>query len=473
MGKKKYLGKLSLFYGLLFCLLLGFSSTSYAYMSKEYLDYGIETLSNNLITQTSSYQSTMRNILNVIKNHEASKTRILTEINNNLDNLGLADLNDINIIGTAYDNDSSYLKFKIFICNNTAPGSHTELDHYLIKTGYMYPYSRTTTDFLYYIEFNCRLSNGIPEFQTFSSKTLSGTSRTSVYWGNIGFSSSSDTILISTNVFCAGVPGGFAYSPLNSSTNIVPVILQDLNGNYKIPTPDPEEPSGDYTPGGTGTITNNSGDTTGKIDLSGIQNQLGTINNNINDGVDNIIGNQNQNTEAIVGAINNSNENYWGSDEDLDGEEQEDFISDSFDIIVGSVSGELVSNPVFNHLESVEGVFLGFFNNQEDESFYDLIIEWPDVNLYGSRLIEAGSINISQLCRDVPELGRVQQYTRVIFNFGTLIALLWQIYNLVLSTLGIDNPYLYEDAQVTDVVNSDTGEVKSFYRTRKRLYKKR
>lgn len=90
-----------------------------------------------------------------------------------------------------------------------------------------------------------------------------------------------------------------------------------------------------------------------------------------------------------------------------------------------------------------------------------------------SELISGDSINFSALCRNNETLSTIQQYIRIIFNFGTLIALLWQIYNLILSTLGIDNPYLYEDAQVTDVVNGDTGEVHSFYRTRRRIYKKR
>lgn len=68
------------------------------------------------------------------------------------------------------------------------------------------------------------------------------------------------------------------------------------------PTPEPDEPSGDIT-SGTGTITNNSGDTTGKINLSGIEQGIGNIQNQISGDSQKIINNQNENTQTIVNTI--------------------------------------------------------------------------------------------------------------------------------------------------------------------------
>lgn len=71
-----------------------------------------------------------------------------------------------------------------------------------------------------------------------------------------------------------------------------------INGFYNINTviePEPEPlPSGD-----NGTIVNPSGEIIGNVDLSGIQNQLGNINNSINNQTDKIIENQDKNSQDI------------------------------------------------------------------------------------------------------------------------------------------------------------------------------
>lgn len=78
---------------------------------------------------------------------------------------------------------------------------------------------------------------------------------------------------------------------------------------YEFPTSDQSsgDSSGDFS--GTGTITNTSGDITGAIDLTGIENSLDNLNNTSNDiknNTDTIIENQQNNTTAI---INNQNSN--------------------------------------------------------------------------------------------------------------------------------------------------------------------
>lgn len=45
------------------------------------------------------------------------------------------------------------------------------------------------------------------------------------------------------------------------------------------------------------------------------------------------------------------------------------------------------------------------------------------------------------------------EWVRTILNFMVAWAIINQIWNLLLSTLGIDNPYLYEDYDTTNLTN--------------------
>lgn len=55
------------------------------------------------------------------------------------------------------------------------------------------------------------------------------------------------------------------------------------------------------------------------------------------------------------------------------------------------------------------------------------------------------------MCRDNETLNYIRSVVRIIFNFSVALALIKNIYNLILSTLGVDNPYLYEDPYEEDV----------------------
>lgn len=231
--------------------------------------------------------------------------------------------------------------------------------------------------------------------------------------------------------------------------------------------PEPEEPSGDVGTG-TGTITNPSGEVTGQIDLNGIENGIIDVKNTISGEGQAIRENDNKNTEEIVNAINNSNENYWGSDDDLTGEEQEENIEENLNELMENLEENLTQSEVIQALESGEAGFLNFFRNKGEEQAYDLEFQWNKVNYMGATLLESGDINISAMCREIPEMGQLQTLIRVIFNFGTAIAIIHQIYNLVLSTLGIDNPYLYEDGQEITTIDTETGEYRQFYKRRRR-----
>lgn len=143
-------------------------------------------------------------------------------------------------------------------------------------------------------------------------------------------------------------------------------------------------------------------------------------------------------------------ENFWGSSEDITGDSQIDFSSGEVFSLIDEFSGDITSLGFFGVISEFEQKFEDIFNNR-DENNLDFIISWDnvDISLFGSdfRMIPSGDINFSKYCRDFPILGNVQTTIRVIFNFFFGFNLLQYLYNLVLSTLGIDNPYLYENPE--------------------------
>lgn len=298
MVVRKYHYSFCAFFIICFVFLFGFS-TSQAYMTSEYLDYAIDTLYNNAVYDTYN----LRDILNVLNNDSIAKNTLLTRINNQFDTWGIPNIDDTNIFGLCYDRTASTLVIKIFVCNMSVPGEYTNLDFYLLKKNYIYPYSHNTTDCFYEfnIEYQLTYNNTLNLFN-FSTYIVNGSQSSYVFLGTVSFSQISDTILNSSNIFCAGIPSGFAYYPLDTTSSIIPVILQDYNGNYQPPTPEPE-PTPTPTSLPDGTITNNSGETTGSINLSGIEQGITDIQNTISGESQKIIDNQIQNTNTIVNTI--------------------------------------------------------------------------------------------------------------------------------------------------------------------------
>ena len=114
--------------------------------------------------------------------------------------------------------------------------------------------------------------------------------------------------------------------------------------------PEPEEPSGDVG-AGTGTITNPSGEITGQIDLSGIENGIKNIKDTISGEGEVIRDTISGESEKIVNAINGANESYWGSGEDLTGEQQEEEIEQNINNLMEDISGELTNSEIMQQLE--------------------------------------------------------------------------------------------------------------------------
>lgn len=231
-------------------------------------------------------------------------------------------------------------------------------------------------------------------------------------------------------------------------------LLKTLYVNGGTVPDDPDEPVPDT--GNTGTITDNNGDTTGQIDLSGIQNGLGNINNSINQQGQAIIDNQNQNTQSIIDNQNSIAQQQHNDLTNYDVEDGEEDVSGLIDNIQGSLSGDLSNSEIFGALEESEQGFLNLISGQAE----DFEIHWNDVIYNNVKLIPAGQVNFSKMCRENPALGNIKEKLNIILSALCGLALIRYLYNLLLATLGIDNPYLYDnnsDSDYIKTVDKNTG----------------
>lgn len=299
--KKKYHCILTFFLLCCFFLIINLSSVN-AQMSSEYLDYSIDLLRNNFQSSNNTMKNNYRNILNSVYNSPSSMENILNQINNFLTSHGLSNLNDRNIFVSIYDwNDYTfYLRF--YFCNNTVPNGVENIANFILyhdngNYGEIKAYEGSP-DCIYLYEINLSGSS-IP---TGSFNTIYNNSSFSIFYNTSYTYSDNNTVLTLNNIACCGLPGGFAYRPLNSYNNLSSVILKDINGNYQIPTPEPE-PEPEPETGGTGTITNNSGDKTGQIDLTGIENGITDLNNNIVEQGQNITNQISGDTQKVLDSL--------------------------------------------------------------------------------------------------------------------------------------------------------------------------
>lgn len=149
----------------------------------------------------------------------------------------------------------------------------------------------------------------------------------------------------STNAVFTNYDGTTFYSPA-----ITKLLETSYSGDVDLNPEVPENPSGDIG-GTTGTITNPSGEVTGQIDLTGIENGIKDVKDTISGEGQAIRENDNKNTEQIVNAINNSNENYWGSGESLTGEEQEQQIETNINEIMNNLEEQITQTEIMEELE--------------------------------------------------------------------------------------------------------------------------
>lgn len=326
-NKKKYLGKLSLFYGLLFCLLLGFSFTS-CYASTTMLTRNQAEYIYDYIFKTTYDSNSYVNLNHYPEYYVKSKSSLyqdgVNSLLNNFNNYNDLPISENNTIFWVrfYNNNDFVLYWGNF---NNSKGNDS-LDYLYIKFN---PNDATKINLLAYNPYN----------QTINTNYSIRAMKFDVNSSRLSFSNFINTVKMPTNennfnLYWYNKPYNWNYDNVNNGRSVIDnisgiisfqntnAIYTNYNGAIFFDSPTtqllktlysgggslPDDPTPPPDTGNTGDITDDEGNITGSIDLSGIQNQLGTINNNINDGVDNIIDNQNQNTQAIVGSIDNLNE---------------------------------------------------------------------------------------------------------------------------------------------------------------------
>ena len=245
---------------------LGYSSVS---------DYHVNQVLNGLNSVTSSDFCTFWN------------STVLDEISD----YGLASYNltktqlTFQFINTGYDYNC---KLRVFISNNQI-GNNLG---FLRMTNYQSVYYSISAydDYIYY--FDVDIDSGSISMSSIDFlDSRSGGSDYSYNYIDI------EDSIIDVNGVC-----GF-YGIQTLYYNDLPYIIKYSVSEYLVePDPEPDN-SGDIGTGTTGNIYDNSGDKTGSIDLTNIENGIGNINSSINEQGQAIIENQNENTETIVNTI--------------------------------------------------------------------------------------------------------------------------------------------------------------------------
>lgn len=223
----------------------------------------------------------------------------------------------------------------------------------------------------------------------------------------------------------------------------------------KTSTPDAGE-SGDTSSGDTGTDSGDFGGSNQNISLEMTNQKIDQLNKH----AEQILATMPTSgdiKEATTQGTVQGNKDYWGNNEDLNGENQEELIEGKVDELIETVSGDLNKNEIFNILETYEKKLFGSFTGQQDFK-----ISWNDIKYMGATLIPKGEINFSEICRENETLGKVKTTVNIILGFLLLLNCIKYLYNLLLATLGIDNPYLYEKPEdttsVTYYTNTKTGK---------------
>lgn len=153
-----------------------------------------------------------------------------------------------------------------------------------------------------------------------------------------------------------------AYFFGNSNINTESTNLNNYTQAYILKSfYEPPQPTPTPTLPPSGTITNPSGEVTGNIDLSGIENGIKDIKDTISGEGQAIRDTISGESEKIINSIENANQNYWGSGESLTGEEQEQQIEENINKLMEDVSGELTNSEIMQQLERSRSRLLRLF----------------------------------------------------------------------------------------------------------------
>ena len=324
-------------------------------------------------------------------------------INYSLDNLVFVSAD------SAYKSGVGKVKVKglVFICNNTF--GHDGLDFLYIKksygTGYTY-YYKNSSDNVFVPCFWIKNDGTFAFDNSFSGSTIDN------YGGNDRLTINSNKSYIVNNFILTTVKTASFYYYDNNK--YIPV-LNNYNGFYYYDMypkePDiPAEPSGDTGTGGTtGIITNPSGDTTGKVDLSGIEQGIGAVKDAVNN-------------------VTNTIKDAFTFDSGDANEVMEDFKNTDLGLS--------------QDLYDLNNQFFDLFKTQE---MNDFIISWDGVNYQNVELIPSGEINFSALCRENEQIGKVKDYITLFAIVGSSLTLLKVIWNMLAELLGLNHTLMETD----------------------------
>ena len=459
--------KLIFFMSLILTSILG--TTSQANVTQEYVEYTFTHFKNTISNAMSSFSGNAKEILNTLT--EQDYNFYTTYINQVLKENNLQNLTNHNMTSFISQYSSTDTRIYFIFSNTSSPNNVENLNYIKVarKNDTEITINGNETNGKIYI-LELRISKSTHnKFQPINIYN-DNTTKLEIQYIKSATLNSDNTILTLSNVACTNTQAIYYEIPFTiSGTKIIGQgfirgLTTDTDpGYFKVET---TTPSGDSSGGNTGDNTGGNTGTT-NVDLSKVENGIKDINNNIENIKDKIPTSEDIKNATTSGVINGNNE-YWGVSGELNGEKEQKEIKDIINGAMENVSGELSKNQVFKALESAEKGFFDLFKNKLEEQAYDLKFNWKKTEYQGATLLEDGEINISKMCREIPELGRLQFYIRLIFNFTVIINIIKQIYNLILATLGIDNPFLYEEGEQTTSIDTDTGEYKQYYRNKKR-----
>lgn len=407
--------KLIFFMSLMLILILG--TTSQANISQEYIEYTFTHFKNTISNALSDYTSEVKTTLNTLTKQDY--IFYTTYINQVLKENNLQNLTNHNMTIFISRFSSTITTQILFVFSNTSSPNNVENLNYIKlkpETGNkIILRGNETNGHIYILEL--RISNTNHNiFQPL--EVLNGnTGGKIIYYVKSTSLNSNNTILTISNVACTNTQSIYYNVPFSTSETTIntPGFISGLSaendpGYFEIQTPQPPQPSGDVGTGGTtGTITNPSGDTTGKVDLSGIEQGIGAV----KDAVNNV-------TNTIKDA----------------------FIFDSGDANEVMEDFKNTDLGLSQDLYDLNNQFFDLFETQE---MNDFVISWNGVNYQDVELIPSGEVNFSALCRENEQIGKVKGYITLFAIVGASLTLLKVIWNMISEMLGLNQTLMETD----------------------------
>lgn len=206
---------------------------------------------------------------------------------------------------------------------------------------------------------------------------------------------------------------------------------------------EPETPSGDNSENTSGDNNGNTGNT--QIDYSEkLDNINGTLNN---------IENKIPTSGDIQNSVAQGNKDYWGqpSGEELKKEQEENINQ-----IKEELTSNLENNEIMGALTTAEQGFIELLQGEPG----DFKISWNEVKYMDTKLIPSGEINFSKIARETESIGMIKTTLNIILSGFMALNILKYIYNLLLTTLGIDNPMIIDTSSENTTTVTETSKIK-------------